>query len=696
MSETKSEKTSTAKKKKKQKGPIRFEAIVPVLTITVAIASYYIIFFDGHLKYALETAGYYVHGAEVNIATLDTSFSKAAVNVAKIQVTNTENPDYNLISIDRIQFGMLWDALLRGKFVVKIMSVEGIRAGSKRKKRGQVRPPEDQPEEQGPGILASAASKVGDDAAKKINQENQGNALGNIAAIVGGANPASQLGNIEGALNSKKKMAELEKGLKDKEQAWKKRISELPNSQKISALENQVKGVKTSNFKSPQELQQSIKKFQGVIAQADGYVKQISTAQGDFNKDFSNTNSSFGKIDSWIKQDIKDLEKKMKIPSLEVGELSKELFMKYLNSYIGPYKKYIAMAQEYIPAPSKGGKKDDKPKPKERKKGKNYRFGTPNSYPLVWIKKVKINSRADDSDLSANLDGELTDATTDQKLVGRPTDFVLTGNVPGGKIEGIDFKARIDRISDDPKDSFSLKVKSFPVGLKKLSGSKELSLDMNPSVGKLNLIGIYKNEKLNLKINNQLQKVSYKVSAPNKDVQDIVTGAMRDLSRVSIEATARGPLFGLAWSIKSSIGSQLEKAFKKQLDRKLEAAKKKIRDYVNSQVEKEKKKIEAQVNKIKTQFQGQLSKLQGQADSQKKKAEGQVSKAKGDAENKVRKEKARLTAETDAKIKAQQDKIRTEQARIKAEQERKKKAAEKKAQKKGNKELDKLKKKFGF
>ncbi len=51
----------------KKKGPIRFEAIIPVLVLSLLTFAYFSYYFDRHLKSLIEYVGTQGNGAEVNV-----------------------------------------------------------------------------------------------------------------------------------------------------------------------------------------------------------------------------------------------------------------------------------------------------------------------------------------------------------------------------------------------------------------------------------------------------------------------------------------------------------------------------------------------------------------------------------------------------------------------------------------------------
>ena len=103
---------------KKTKGPVRFEAIIPALIIGGLIYSYFALFFDSHLRHLIEFTGTHIYGAEVNIQDINTSFWRGSFELRGLQITDKEQPERNLVQINKIRFGLLWHALLRAKFVV--------------------------------------------------------------------------------------------------------------------------------------------------------------------------------------------------------------------------------------------------------------------------------------------------------------------------------------------------------------------------------------------------------------------------------------------------------------------------------------------------------------------------------------------------------------------------------------------------
>ncbi|MCC7441458.1 MAG: TIGR03545 family protein, partial [Bdellovibrionales bacterium] len=127
-------------KKPKNKGPIRFEAIVPIALVCLGVGAYFTLLFDWHLRLGIQYGATLANGAEVNVGYLRTSFWNATFKMGEIQVTNPEQPERNRVSVGGIHLDLLWDALLRGKVVIPTAGITNIALNTARSSPGRVLP----------------------------------------------------------------------------------------------------------------------------------------------------------------------------------------------------------------------------------------------------------------------------------------------------------------------------------------------------------------------------------------------------------------------------------------------------------------------------------------------------------------------------------------------------------------------------
>ncbi|GIL18224.1 MAG: hypothetical protein BroJett040_19750 [Oligoflexia bacterium] len=634
-------------KRPKKKGPIRTEAVIPFVLVTAIMWVYFSLFFDSHLKAGFEWIGYQVVGAEVNIAKVETSFFKGTFRLQGLEVTNSEKPTHNLINIGDIRFGVLWDGLLRARIIVEEMAVEQIEIGSPRKRPGKVKPPEPpKPKSTEPSAVEKEAMKLKEQAIEKAKKDYSKNVLGDIAALMGGTSGDDQIKNIESSLPSKAKLREFEVEFKSKQKIWDDKIKSLPQGKEISQLGDRLSKVKTKDFKSPQELADSLNQINTILKEADDKFKQIQGTVTEVNNDLKTLENQLKEIDALVKKDIKDLESRFRLPKLDAQSLAMGLFHQYLDPYLGQINKYKGMAEKYVPPNLM--KKDKNPpteiKPHPREKGVTYEFGRPNSYPLFWIKKISASSKSNSSVNSADMKGLITNITSNQALIGKPTVLKFEGSFPGLEVRDILADFTIDNTKDDSQIGFNFNIGSYAMNGREVVNSPDVTIAFKKATASLksrgDIVGL---EKLNLKLTNQVQKMEYNISAKDKTIDEILKEVFAGVPTLSIDAEGGGYLPNdLSLSINSNIGPELQKGFEKQIQKKLDEAKAKLNAAINEAIGKEKTKIEGDFNKIKAQIDGEIKKVNDQINAEKSKAEAKANQAKKDSDDQANREKKKL------------------------------------------------------
>jgi len=629
----------TPKKVPKKKGPIRWEAIVPLTIVIILFWAYFHFLFDFHLRKALEIGGYYAVGAEVDIRNLESSFWKGTLRIQGVELTDSEKPSQNMIEIGDIRFGVLWDGLLRGKIVVNEMATENIQIGTPRKNPGKVKPVEKEDPNK-PGFLESQGERLKEKALDQTQEKYNNNVLGDLASILGGTSGNDQLGKIEGSLASKAKIQELDKAFKEKSKAWEERLKTLPQGKEIQALGDRLSKIKTKDFKSPQELSDSLKQFDEIIKDADQKYKTVQTAGNDLNSDYKNLDQSIKDLDAMVKKDIAELETRFKIPKLDAKSISQSLFRPYIQPYLNKFYKYKAIADKYMPPNLKKKNKDEPDEeiqPHPRAKGVSYEFGRPNSYPLLWIKKILVSSQAGASPQAGNIEGLITDVTTNQVLTGKPTVASLKGGFPADEIKDFKLVLSLNNTKTLSEILFELGVGSYPVNGRPVVQSPDVNLSFAKAAASLTakgkLVGL---RDVNFNLTNNLNQVKFDVQAQNSTVGEILKGIFDGIPVVNVNADISGTLPEFKADISSNLGPEIQKGFEKQVQKKIDEARAKIQAFVNESVGKEKAKLEAEIAKFKSQIDGEIKKVEVQINAQKTQAEGKVNEAKKRAEDQAK------------------------------------------------------------
>ncbi len=640
-------------KVKKPQGPIRWNAIIPFIIICALFYVYFFFFFDTHMKNALEWAGTKAIGAEVNVGQFKSSFLKGKVQISKIELTDAESPNFNSLELGDIRFDLNWDALLRVKFVIEEIAVEGVQFMSKRSHPGKVAPPEPLNPDDGP----SFTSQLQDKALNKLNKDNKANVLGDVAEFMKTGKFDDQIKNLENQMESKKLLEAMNTKWSQKKTEWDTKIKSLPTGKELNELKDRFGKIKYKDFKTPQELEASLKEIDSVVKNVDAKNKQIQEIKTQLEADLKGLDQDYKNLDAQIKKDIDTLKSKFKIPKIDAASFAKALFMDYLGPIVQKVDRYKKLAQKYLPpkyAKMINGEKqptekaDDTIQPHPRAKGITYEFPIEKGYPLFWIQSIKIsstsNARADYGDFK----GLISNISSNQKQTGKPTTLDIKGDFKSMKVSGIQLQAELNNLKLESVVKFNMSVASYMLNNLDLMKSQDGQISIPSSNTSIAASGeIIGFKKYDMKFKNNFNDVDFKVSTPDKTVNEVLTQTLSVIKKFDLEATAKGELKDLDININSSLGDDLQKSFENLLKSKITEANEKLQKSINDEIGKLKNQVQAQTDAIKNQAQGEVNKVQTQLNDQKKQAEDKVNVAKKDFENQA---KGKLQDEAQKKI----------------------------------------------
>ena len=630
--------SSTPSTQKKQ-GPIRWNAIIPFTIIVLLVYGYFYLFFDGHMKKALEWGAYKALGVEVNIQEFKSSFLHGHVQLTKIEITDSKKPEFNALELSTVKFDVNWDALLRLKFVIEEIAVDGIQFMSKRAKPGQVAPPPP------PSNEPSLTSQLQEKALNKLAKENQKNLLGDISVFLKTGQFDTQLKSLESELASKKLLEEMNIKWTQKKNDWDKTIQSLPNQQELNQLKERFGKIKYKDFKTPQELEASIKEIDALLKELDSKNKQISKIKTDFESDIKTLDQDYKNIDVQIKKDIDTLKSRFKIPKLDAASFAKALFMDYLAPIIQKVDHYKGLAEKYLPpkyAKMVKGEKtptqpDDSIQPHPREKGVTYEFPIEHGYPLFWIQKIKISSTSNAQADYGDFNGLISNITSNQKQIGRPTTIDIKGQFKKMNVSGIQFKAELNNIPAEAIVKFNLGVGAYPINNLKLIDSPDGSIEIpSTTVGTLMTGSIVGFKNYDIQFKNNFSNVSFQVGVKEPTVKEILEKTLSSIQRFDLEASAKGELKDLNFEIQSSLATDLQKSFENVLKTKIAEANEQLQKSINKEIGKLKDQVQAQTDAIKNQIQKEITKVQAQIDEQKKSGQAKIDASKKDFENQAK------------------------------------------------------------
>lgn len=617
---------------KKKKGPIRFEAIIPFTLFCLGVWLYFFLLFDTHLRMGLEIGLSSGNGAEANIGSVHTSFWSASLEIKKIELTDPENPVNNRLQVESIRFKMLWDALLRGKIVIDEASINNVAIQTPRKRKGHVPPPPKASDE------PSAAQALAEKSLGRAADGMEGNVLGDVAAMVEDKGSKDQLNLVADELKSNKRAKELEKELKEKEKEWKTRFDNLPKPKEFEDLSQKLKDIKF-NSKNPVEFAAQVKEAGKIIKEIDTKVDTLKSTGNQLTGDIDKYGDAIKELEKMAKDDVNDLEARLKIPKLDTKNLASMLFGPEIYSKVNMIETYKKKYEKYLPPKkSKEEKTALRPEAHERAKGKNYQFGRPKSYPLFWLKLAKVSSKSSTEGFSGDVAGEIKNVTTDPKHLGLPITVNVKGDFPQQQYTGISALLTLDHTKEQGVNTLVAQVGSFPVGQKSLSNSADVKFGFEKARGSSDIKAQLVDENLDMSVKNNFSEIGYQVEAKNKIVNDVLKGVAADLNLVTLDASVKGTLKNLDMSIRSNLAEAIEQGFKKQIDLKIKEAREKLNKFVNDAINQQKDKLNAQFNEIKSKFQKEIDAKKAEVDKIKQQAKAKLDESKKSAQESGKKD----------------------------------------------------------
>jgi len=567
------------KKAPKKKGPIRFEAIIPVLVLSLLTFAYFSYYFDRHLKSLFEYVGTQGNGAEVNVASVKTSFLNGSFDLNGLQVTDKEKPTHNMLEIENMHFQYLWDALLRMKFVVNDASINNIQISKPRKSPGKVLPPE-----------PAKPSKIDEMQIEVISQIKNSygkNVLGDAMALLEGGDYKDQVAKIREELQSEARINAMIGDVKNKKEFWDTKVKSLSDTTKIKTIESKIQQI--SQQKNVLEQAKGIKDLNDMLKDVNDQYKEIQTASKQLQSEISATAKYPKEIEELVKQDIASLKNRFSIPKIDFKDMAMHLFAGEFAEYIAKARKYQALAKQYIPEK----KEKEVVIPHKRSEGKTYQFPITKGYPLFWLKRAALSSKGTADSYSGNVSGELTNVTTSPKTVGKPIVLNMQGDFPGVKVTGVQALITADFTKDIGEQSALIKVGSFEVPEKMFVDDEKMKFGFKNAIGasaiKMKLV----QEKISMSWESALTEPKFVIDTKSKLAKEMLSNIMNGISVITINGSASGTFKNLDMRISSNLGDELGNGFKREIGSKVTEAQTKLQSMVEEKIMKPKNDLMA-------------------------------------------------------------------------------------------------------
>lgn len=614
-------------KKAKKKGPIRYEAIVPVLVLSLITFLYFSFYFDHHMKKVIEYVGTQGNGAEVNVDSVRTSFLRGSFDLDRLQVTDPERPTHNSIEIGNMHFQYLWDALLRMKFVVDDASINNIQLAKPRTSPGRVLPP--QPAS--PSKIEALQNQV----MAQVKNKYGANMLGDVLAILEGGDYKDQIQKIRETLKSETRVKTMITDVNSKKEFWDGKVKELSDTSKLKEIETTIAAVRSE--KNFLEQAKGAKKLNDLLKDVQKQYKEIEKSSKTLQAEVKAVSNYPKELQALVNEDIASLKDRFQVPKIDFKDMAMHLFAGEFATYIAKARKYQAMAKQYIPE-----KKEQKDVviPPKRSEGKNYQFPVTAGYPLFWLKRAAISSKGTADSYSGQVSGELTNVTTSPKQIKKPIVLDMRGDFPTAKIMGVKALFTADFTRDVGRQSALIQVNSFAVPEKLFVNDEKMKFGFKNAIGTTTISAALEDEQVKMNWNSALTKPQFLVETSNKLAKEMLGNILNNIPVININGTATGSFSNLSMDITSNLGTELGQGFSREIGAKVTEAQNKISALVDEKINQPKEQLMAAIGGNNKNL-SQLGNLQELYKKNEDKIEAEIAKLKSGGGSEGLKEKGK-------------------------------------------------------
>lgn len=651
---------------------MRWKYFVPTVVMSVLIILFNILFLDYVLKSSIISLGEMSLGAKVEVLSVKTKFKNLSIDIRGLKAANKDDVYRNLFEVDDISFAVSPMPLLSMKVIVNDMSVQGVKWGTIRETSGALplkklaKYEKQQKKENKDGIFSKLTGKL---------QEKTNSEITALPALSGIKNAQEQFKDFNPAsiakedLQSIKELDSMQKEYSDKFTKYQEQIKGVDTASKAQAAAAQLSDLSKIKISSPNDVEAMKTKLDALNKTKDDLQKsinQINIIKSQVDSDLGAEKDITAKINELKDKDIKMLSEKYKVPSFATGGIAKSLFGPVWMNRVEKAIHYVQLGRKYMPPKNKKSNTATV----LREKGTDVSFTKINNPPDFLILQTALTGTtggAGKEGTPLDFKGEISDITSDQALVGRPTKFDINGVSASKtlKINGI-----FDHMdADNAVDSFVFDYSGLTAKEMNLPKSEYLP-DFENGNGKISGVFTLKDENIDALIDIELSNFKLPEPDKNDETKNIVASLWSGINSISVNAKLTGKIDNIGLSVNSNIDKVLSERISRLYGEKIAEIKNKIKSTVDSLTNGKKAEVMAQYNTKRNELASMLSSKQKEAqdkageidkmkdakaneakESAKRQAQAQVDAAKkqADEETKKAEEAAKKQAEEAAK-----------------------------------------------
>jgi uncharacterized protein (TIGR03545 family) len=608
----------------------RWRGVVPLGLFLVFLGVLYWLLADTLVERSVERSGTSLVGARVDVAEADIRITDGVVMLRGLTVTNPYQPLTNLFEADQIAVNVRVAPLLEKKVIIDTVAVRGLRFGTPRETSGAV----DDPGETSGEVRDAIAAWQSRLSLPSLALEGLASAV-NVDAISAESLATLRAGQaVVAAADSAR-------------QEWLGRVEQLdprPAIDSAAALAQRLQGqsIRTLGLDGARDAVTSARR---TIQELSALDDRLAAVQRGADSAAVRVRNGLADLDQARRADYAYARGLVKLPAFDAPSMAPALFGRFAAEQAAPVLYWLRMAERYMPPGIKA--RLHQGRDRARMRGTTVDFPRWEHLPRFLLQFAELSLEIGGSGAAAgDYAGRVTDVTTEQALVGRPTTFRVART--GGRVgpETVRLGGLFDHAGDAIRDSLGALVSGLtlpsltfqPLGVELGLGRGGLEFEVGRTGDQLDARFAWASNAVTW---NRLARgagpdttgappPTGAVTAPGlgrslqRSVENVVWRTVSGLRDVRVEARLSGPLSSPRLSVGSNIAGALANGLREQVGAELREAEAQVRGRVDALVDERVTQARGAVEGFETQVRDRVAAERARLDQVKRDLEARV------------------------------------------------------------------------
>lgn len=487
---------------------IRWYGLIVFAAASAVILAFWYLFADILIERQIEKTGTSLVGAKVELDKADLTLFPLGLTLFGLQVTDPGEPMRNVFEAARISFAIDGVNLIRKKYIIEEMAVEGVKLSTERKTSGAIGRPKkaEAPEQDAMKLLTAELPDV-----KEVLKKEK--------------------------LESIKLIEDLGEEIKADRARLEKELSELPDEKKIKQYEERIESLKGSQ-RGLEGIVGGAAELLALKNEIQGQLKRIAALKDEATAKTADYRKRVGEAASMPLKDAEKIVKKYSFSPEGLSNLSSLFIGGKVRRLVGDALRWRQKVDQIVAPEGKAdGVKVQKP---PRGKGVDVQFPEYRELPDFLIRKAAISINIPAGDIK----GLVTNITGDQDILGSPMKIRLSGE----KLKGLSsalLEGEINRVvPDDPKDIINFALKGYRLHDFRLTDNEYMRVAIKEALADLEIKARTKGGSIEANIGSAVRSalMDAAVKAEKNPVFDTMAAALSNVKAFNIDAGVTGKL----------------------------------------------------------------------------------------------------------------------------------------------------------